>query len=160
MRKIDAGVFFSSWAANRFRGGVIGTKIFGILGAIILFPSRYVSETDKSDNTRFQKNFGLDVSMVSNHVTPLWPILKTSTLPKVFPSKVNNLKMWYLAEILCVIGQVLLFWQNRRTCPIWILKFHLCDVTTDDVTADNVTKWSFCSCLVLIQKNVYSKTIT
>ena len=30
--------FFSSWVANRFCGGMMGTKMFGILGAITLFP--------------------------------------------------------------------------------------------------------------------------
>ena len=61
-------------------------------------------------NSWFQKYFGLSISMVTSHVTPLWPI-KTSRLPKVSPSK-----MWYFAEILCI--------QNWRACPIWNLKRH------------------------------------
>ena len=35
---MESCCFFLTWAANQFRGGVIATKIFGILGAITLFP--------------------------------------------------------------------------------------------------------------------------
>ena len=95
-------------------------------------------DIDTGNSTWFQKYFRVSVSMVTSHMTLLRPV-KKSKLPNVSPSKVCNLKLWY-------------FWRNTvhtnwRTCPIWILKFHFCDVTTDDVA-----KWVFWSCAVLIKK--------
>ena len=96
----------------------------------------------KSNSTSFQKYCGLIIFMVTSHVASLWPI-KTSILPKVSPSKVCNLKMWYFAEILCI--------QNWKT---WN-QISFCDVTTEDDT-----KWDFCSCAVLIQNKLWFEAIT
>ena len=88
MRKIHVGFFFKL-SGQQIPWGRDRDKDLWNSWGYNFFLKRYVSETDKSDNTRFQKNFGLSVSMVTNH---LWSI-KTSTLPKVSPSKVRNIKM-------------------------------------------------------------------
>ena len=131
-----AGDFFKL-SGSQILWGKIGTTVFGILGPITLFPLKtcfWKQQYIFPGIFWVERFYGYQFS---GHV-------KKSNLPKVSPSKVCNLKLWYFAEIQCI--------QNWRTGPIWIPKFLFGDVATDDVT-----KYAFWLGAVLIQKKKNSK---
>lgn len=70
-------------------GGVIGTNVFGNFVSLKGMVRKLMQAIILDSRNIY---FRLSVFMVTNQVTPLWPI-KTSKLPKVSPLKVCNLKM-------------------------------------------------------------------
>ena len=117
---------FSSWAAHRFCGGMIGTIVFGILGPIPFFPLK----------TCFWK--------------PQYMFPKIFWIERFYgyqsSGQVKNQtsKKFLLQKYVTRNCDIL---QKYSAYEIWIPKFLFGDVTTDDVT-----KWAFWLCAVLIQK--------
>lgn len=98
--------FLSSWASNRFSGGAIGTKIFGIIGVLILLPLWLPVAWPSSGKL---KNFTSQTFLLQKYVT--W---NCDTLQKYSVHKIEELVRFEFSNFI--------LWRHnwlRPKLPFW-----------------------------------------